>query len=184
MFGRPHTLGNVAPAMHQGASLAQFTAWVGANFDPSLTWKDLDWVRARWKGRLVIKGVLDREDAIAAVDSGIDGLVVSNHGGRQLDGASSSIKILPEIVDAVGGRTSVLMDSGIRSGLDVVRAMACGADGVLIGRAWAYALAARGGVGVAKVLELIRHEMQVAMALTGVRDIASIDRSILADLKA
>lgn len=179
VFGRPHTLGNVAPAMHQGASLAQFTEWVGRNFDPSLTWKDLDWVRDRWKGQLVIKGVLDREDAVAAVDSGIDGLVVSNHGGRQLDGASSSIRILPEIVDAVGGRTSVLMDSGIRSGLDVVRALASGADGVLIGRAWAYALAARGGAGVAKVLELIRHEMKVAMALTGQTDVKKLDRSVL-----
>jgi L-lactate dehydrogenase (cytochrome) len=179
VFGRPHTLGNVAPAMPEGATLAQFTDWVGRNFDPSLTWKDLDWVRDRWKGQLVIKGVLDREDARAAVDSGVDALVVSNHGGRQLDGAVSSIRILPEIADAVGDRTSLLMDSGVRSGLDVVRALASGADGVLIGRAWAYALAARGGVGVAKVLELIRHEMKVAMALTGQTDVKRLDRSVL-----
>jgi L-lactate dehydrogenase (cytochrome) len=179
LMGRPHTLGNVAKAMRQGASLAQFTAWIGANFDPSLTWKDLDWVRARWKGKLVIKGVLDRDDALAAVDCDVDGLVVSNHGGRQLDGAPSAIRVLPEIADAVGGRTNLLMDGGVRSGLDVVRALASGADGVLIGRAWAYGLAARGGVGVSKVIELIRHEMKVAMTLAGQTDVRKLDRTAL-----
>ena len=177
--GRPHALGNVAKAMHEGATLAQFTAWVGKNFDPSLTWKDLDWLRARWKGALVVKGVLDRDDAIAAVESGVEALVVSNHGGRQLDGAPSTITVLPEIVDAVAGRASILMDSGVRSGLDVLRAMARGADGVLIGRAWAYALGARGGAGVSQVLELIRHEMKVAMALTGQTDVKALDPSVL-----
>lgn len=179
LLGRPHALGNVAKVMHEGATLAQFTDWVGRNFDPSLTWKDLDWVRDRWKGSIVIKGVLDSDDAVAAVDSGVETLIVSNHGGRQLDGASSTIKILPEIVEAVGGRASILMDSGIRSGLDVLRAMASGADGVLIGRAWAYALAARGGAGVSKVLELMRHEMMVAMALTGQTDVKTLDPSVL-----
>ena len=179
LLGRPHTLGNFAKAMKEGATMAEFTRWVSRNFDASLTWKDLDWVRERWKGKLHIKGVLDVQDAQAAVDSGIDGLIVSNHGGRQLDGAPSTIRVLPRIAQAVGGRTSILMDSGIRSGLDVVRAMASGADGVLIGRAWAYALAARGGAGVAQVLELLRHEMKVAMALAGQTSVRSLDSSIL-----
>ena len=179
LHGRPHILGNVAKAMHEGASLAQFTDWIASNFDPSLTWRDLDWLRERWKGRLVIKGVLDREDAIAAVDAGVDSLVISNHGGRQLDGAPSSIRALPAIADAVGDRARLLLDSGVRSGLDVLRAMALGADGVLIGRAWAYGLGARGGVGVSEVLEIIRREMTVAMALTGQTNVRSLDSAIL-----
>jgi L-lactate dehydrogenase (cytochrome) len=177
--GGPHTLGNVAKVMKKGASLAQFTAWIGRNFDASLTWKDLDWLRDRWKGSIVIKGILDAEDAVMAVESGAEGVVVSNHGGRQLDGARSSIAVLPEVVDAIAGRAQVLMDSGVRSGLDVVRAMALGADGVLIGRAWAYALGACGGAGVSEVLELIRREMQVAMALSGQTDVKKLDSSVL-----
>ncbi len=179
LLGRPHVLGNVAKVMHDGATLAEFTAWVGKNFDPALTWKDLDWLRDRWKGRLVIKGVMDPIDAVAAVEAGAEGVVVSNHGGRQLDGAPSTIQALPAIADAVAGRAKVLMDSGVRSGLDVLRAMAMGADGVLIGRAWAYALGARGGRGVGEVLELMRHEMMVAMALTGQTDVKALDRSIV-----
>jgi L-lactate dehydrogenase (cytochrome) len=179
VHGRPHILGNVASAMSSGAGLDQFTAWVGRNFDPSVTWKDIDWLRERWNGRLVVKGILDPEDADAAVRAGAEGLVVSNHGGRQLDGAPSSIAALPSVVDAVAGRVTVLMDGGVRSGVDVLRALALGADGVLIGRAWAYALAAQGQRGVARILDLLRHEMAVAMALTGQTDVKKLDRSIL-----
>jgi len=177
--GRPHVLGNVANVMQDGVSMPQFLAWLGSNFDPSITWKDLDWVRERWPGTLVVKGILDANDAKGAVSAGVQGIVVSNHGGRQLDGANSSIRALPGIVEAVAGRTTVLLDSGVRSGLDALRAMALGADGVMIGRAWAYALAADGGRGVARALQIIRHEMQVAMALTGQTDVKQLDRSML-----
>jgi L-lactate dehydrogenase (cytochrome) len=179
VMGRPHILGNVAKAMPGAASLAEFTDWISANFDPSLTWKDLDWLRERWSGSLVIKGILDVEDAKAAVEAGADEIVVSNHGARQLDGVSSTIRALPAIADAVRGRTGILLDSGVRSGLDVVRAMALGADGVLIGRAWAFALAARGGGGVGAMLETMRKEIHVAVGLSGHADIKTIDRSAL-----
>jgi L-lactate dehydrogenase (cytochrome) len=177
--GRPHILGNVASAMPDGAGLAAFTAWVGRNFDPSITWKDLDWIRARWDGSLVIKGVLDPDDARQALTAGAEGLIVSNHGGRQLDGASSSLAALPAVVEAVGGTVPVLMDGGVRSGLDVLKAVALGADGVLLGRAWAFALAARGGRGVSDMLDMLRHEMAVAMALAGQTDVNRLDRSFL-----
>jgi L-lactate dehydrogenase (cytochrome) len=149
--------------------------WVGRNFDAGVTWKDVEWVRSQWDGPLVIKGVLDPDDARAASGSGADGIVVSNHGGRQLDGAISSARALPAIAGAVGGKLSILADGGVRSGLDVVRMLALGADFVLIGRAWAYALAARGEAGVAHILELIEAEMRVAMALTGCSSIEDID---------
>lgn len=177
--GQPHILGNVASAMPDGAGLAAFTAWVGRNFDPSITWQDLDWIRARWDGAVVIKGVLDPDDARQALQAGAEGLIVSNHGGRQLDGASSSLAALPEVVEAVGGAVPVLMDGGVRSGLDVLKAVALGADGVLLGRAWAFALAARGGRGVSEMLDMLRHEMTVAMALAGQTDINRLDRSFL-----
>lgn len=177
--GRPHTLGNFAPYMPDGAGLAQFTAWVGRNFDPSITWSDLDWVRAHWNGRLVLKGVLDAADARDAVSAGVETIIVSNHGGRQLDGAPSSIAALPGIVEAAGGRADVLMDGGIRSGVDILRALACGARGVLLGRAWAFALAAQGGAGVTRMLELMRHELAVAMALTGQTDVRTVSNEVL-----
>jgi len=183
VMGRPHTLGNVAPVLGENSGLEDFMGWLGANFDPSIQWKDLEWIRDLWKGPLIIKGVLDPEDAKAAADIGADGVVVSNHGGRQLDGVLSSSRALPAIADAVGDRLTVLADSGVRSGLDVVRMLALGAKGVLLGRAFVYALAARGEAGVTQLLDLIEKEMRVAMALTGVRDVASIDRSILAELK-
>ncbi len=179
LHGRPHILGNVASAMPNGAGLDQFTAWVGRNFDPTITWKDIEWIRARWQGPIVVKGVLDPQDARDALAAGAEGVVVSNHGGRQLDGAASSVSALPAIVGAVAGRAPVLMDGGVRSGLDVLRAVALGAQGVLIGRAWAFALAARGGRGVAQVLEQFRHEMQVAMALLGQTDVRKLDHSVL-----
>jgi L-lactate dehydrogenase (cytochrome) len=178
--GRPHSLGNVASAMPPGSDLGDFWKWVGANFDASVTWKELDWIRETWNGPLVIKGVLDVEDAREAAKLGADGIVVSNHGGRQLDGALSGVMALPPIADAVGDKLTVLMDGGIRSGLDVVRALALGARGVLVGRAWAYALAADGGRGVARMLDILRQEMRVAMVLTGHRNIAEIDKSALA----
>jgi L-lactate dehydrogenase (cytochrome) len=184
VMGRPHTLGNVAPVLGENSGLEDFMGWLGANFDPSIQWKDLEWIRDLWKGPLIIKGVLDPEDAKAAADIGADGVVVSNHGGRQLDGVLSSARALPAIAEAVGDRLTVLADSGVRSGLDVVRMLALGAKGVLLGRAFVYALAARGEAGVTQLLDLIEKEMRVAMALTGVRDVASIDRSILADLKS
>ena len=183
LMGRPHTLGNVAPVLGKTSGLEDFMGWLGANFDPSIQWKDLEWIRDLWKGPLIIKGVLDPEDAKAAADIGADGVVVSNHGGRQLDGVLSSARALPAIAEAVGDRLTVLVDGGVRSGLDVVRMLALGARGVLLGRAFVYALAARGEAGVAQLLDLIEKEMRVAMALTGVRDIASIDRSILAEFK-
>jgi L-lactate dehydrogenase (cytochrome) len=180
VMGRPHTLGNVAPVLGANSGLEDFMGWLGANFDPSIQWKDLDWIRDQWKGPLIIKGVLDPEDAKAAADIGADGIVVSNHGGRQLDGVLSSARALPAIAEAVGDRLTVLADGGVRSGLDVVRMLALGAKGVLLGRAFIYALAARGGPGVSQLLDLIEKEMRVAMALTGVNTLAEIDRSILA----
>jgi L-lactate dehydrogenase (cytochrome) len=183
VMGRPHTLGNVAPVLGENSGLEDFMGWLGANFDPSIQWKDLEWIRDLWKGPLIIKGVLDPEDAKAAADIGADGIVVSNHGGRQLDGVLSSARALPDIAEAVGDRLTVLADSGVRSGLDVVRMLALGAKGVLLGRAWVYALAARGGPGVSQLLDLIEKEMRVAMALTGVNTLAEIDRSILAKVE-
>lgn len=183
VMGRPHTLGNVAPVLGANSGLEDFMGWLGANFDPSIQWKDLDWIRDQWKGPLIIKGVLDPEDAKAAADIGADGIVVSNHGGRQLDGVLSSARALPAIAEAVGDRLTVLADGGVRSGLDVVRMLALGAKGVLLGRAWVYALAARGGPGVSQLLDLIEKEMRVAMALTGVNTLDQIDRSILAKVE-
>lgn len=172
--GRPHTLGNLDSVMGGESALADFFAWTRKNFDPSVTWKDIEWVRQHWKGPLIIKGILDVSDAHVAADVGADGIVVSNHGGRQLDGTPSTARALPPIAAAVGDRLTVLADGGVRSGLDVVRMLALGAKGVLLGRAWVYALAGRGEAGVAHVLALIEAEMRVAMSLTGctrVRDI-------------
>jgi L-lactate dehydrogenase (cytochrome) len=178
--GRPHHFGNVAAAVPGAAGSRDFFGWLGANFEPAITWDDIAWLRARWDRPIVLKGVLDSEDARTAVSLGIDGLVVSNHGGRQLDGVPSSIQALGPIVDAVGDRTTVLMDGGIRSGLDVVKALALGAKACLIGRAWAYPLAARGGEGVAHALGLLRQEMLVAMALTGCVDVRDAGPHMLA----
>jgi L-lactate dehydrogenase (cytochrome) len=177
--GRPHQLGNLAPILGQANGLNDYMGWLRANFDPTIFWKDLEWIRAAWDGPLIIKGILDPIDALAAIDIGADGIVVSNHGGRQLDGALSSTKAMPAIVEAVDGRLPVLVDSGIRSGLDVVRMLALGAQGVLLGRAWVFALAARGEAGVAQLLELIAAEMRIAMTLTGAHCIADIDQSRL-----
>jgi L-lactate dehydrogenase (cytochrome) len=180
--GRPHRLGNLESRLGAASGLKDYMGWLGANFDPSISWKDLDWIRANWRGSLVIKGILDPEDARAAVDLGADGIVVSNHGGRQLDGVLSSTRALPTIADAVGDRVTLLADSGVRSGLDVVRMLALGAKGVLLGRAWLYALAAGGEAGVTLLLKLMTQEMRVAMTLTGARCLADISSSTLVGL--
>ena len=178
LMGRPHTIGNMAPAMPNGAGLKQFQAWVARNFDPSVTYKDIAWLRQHWKGKLVLKGITDPGDAVRAADEGMDGIVVSNHGGRQLDGSLSSIAALPAVRDAVKGRMTIMLDGGVRSGLDVLRAMALGADGVLLGRAWAYALAARGQAGVSQMLAIMKEELEVAMALTGQSDVRALDSDL------
>lgn len=179
VMGKPHGLGNVAPVLAGKTGLDDFFAWMRNNFDPTVTWQDLDFIRAEWTGPLIIKGLLDVEDARAAAALGADGIVVSNHGGRQLDGVPSVARALPAIAQAVGDQLTVLADGGIRSGLDVVRMLALGARGVLLGRAWAYALAGGGQSGVTHVLELIAAEMRVAMALTGVTTIDAITSDIL-----
>ncbi len=180
LLGRPHVLGNVVPVLKGRTGLEDFFAWMRAGFDATVTWADLDWVRANWSGPLIIKGILDPDDARSAAELGADGLIVSNHGGRQLDGALSSTRALPPIADAVGDRLTILADGGVRSGLDVVRMLAMGAKGVLLGRAWAYALSSGGEAGVAHMLRLIEAEMRVAMALTGVTAIGQIGPGLLA----
>lgn len=177
--GRPHDLGNVSAYLGHRIHLEDYIGWLGENFDPSIGWRDLEWIREYWQGSMVLKGILDPEDAREAVRFGADGIVVSNHGGRQLDGVLSSARALPAIADAVQGDLTILADSGVRSGLDVVRLLALGADGVLLGRAFVYALAAAGEQGVAHVLDLIASEMKVAMTLTGARAIGEISRESL-----
>ena len=177
--GRPLTMGNLEPLLGSGAVLADLMGWVARNFDASVTWKDVEWVRSQWNGPLIIKGILDPEDAREAAANGADAIVVSNHGGRQLDGALSSARALPRIAEAIGAKLPILADGGVRSGLDVVRMLALGADFVLLGRAWAYALAAQGEAGVAHVLKLIEAEMRVAMALTGTTSVAELNAEIV-----
>jgi len=178
--GRPHDLGNVSAYRGKPTNLEDYIGWLGANFDPAISWRDLAWIREFWRGPMIIKGILDADDAREAVRFGADGIVVSNHGGRQLDGVLSTAAALPAIADAVKGQLAILVDSGVRSGLDVVRMLALGADAVMLGRAYIYALAAAGEAGVADLLALFEKEIRVAMALTGVRTIAEIDRSALA----
>jgi L-lactate dehydrogenase (cytochrome) len=179
--GKPHTFGNLEKVVPGGRNPREFKEWVDSQFDPSVTWDDLAWVREHWDGPLLLKGVLDAEDARRAVDAGVQGVVVSNHGGRQLDATPSTIRALPAVVDAVDGRIDVLFDGGIRSGLDVVKAMALGAKACLIGRAWAYSVAGRGRAGVAHVLDIIREDMEVALALTGVPKATDLDPSALVE---
>lgn len=179
LLGRPHDLGNVSAYLKKKIALEDYVGWLGANFDPSIGWRDLEWIRESWKGSMVLKGILDAEDARDAVRFGADGIVVSNHGGRQLDGVLSSARALPAIADAVKGELTLLVDSGIRSGLDVVRMLALGADAALLGRAYIYALAAAGEAGVGNLLDLIAKEMRVAMTLTGARSISEISRESL-----
>ncbi len=180
LFGMPHDLGNVSAYRGKSTGLEDYIGWLGANFDPSIDWSDLEWIRDMWKGEMMIKGILDPEDARDAVKFGANGIIVSNHGGRQLDGVLSSARALPSIADVVGDDLTILADSGVRNGLDVVRMLALGAKGVLLGRAYIYALATAGEAGVSNLLSLMEKEMRVAMALTGVKSIAEINRSCLA----
>ena len=177
--GRPHTLGSVAAAVQGKGRVTDYLSWIARNFDRSVTWKDLDWVREVWDGPIVVKGVLDVADARDAVKAGAQGLVVSNHGGRQLDGVRSSISALPKIAQAVGSDLEVYMDGGIRSGLDVLKAMALGAKACFVGRAWAYALGAGGEAQVAKMLDILRAELAVAMILTGCANVRDAGRELL-----
>lgn len=179
LLGKPHDLGNISTYRGHPTGLADYIGWLGDNFDPSISWKDLEWIREFWDGPMVIKGILDPEDAKDAVRFGADGIIVSNHGGRQLDGVLSSARAMPAIADAVKGQLTLLADSGIRTGLDVVRMLALGADCVMLGRAFVYALAAAGGAGVSNLLELIEKEMRVAMVLTGAKSIAEINSQLL-----
>jgi L-lactate dehydrogenase (cytochrome) len=177
--GRPHGLGHVFDAADGPKGPEAYWEWMARNFDPTVTWRDVEAVRAIWDGDLIVKGVMTPEDAAQAIDVGADGIVVSNHGGRQLDGTPSTISVLPRIVEEVGGQCVILVDGGVRSGLDVLRARALGADAVLIGRPWAWALAAGGGRGVARMLDIFRRELRLAMALTGCDHAGRIDCSVL-----
>jgi len=179
LMGRPHDLGNISRYLGKAVTLEDYMGWLANNFDPSISWSDLEWIRDFWKGPMIIKGILDPQDAKDAVTFGADGIVVSNHGGRQLDGVLSTARALPPIVQAVGNDLTVLVDSGVRSGLDVVRMLALGAKGVLLGRSMAYALAADGQRGVENMLDIFAKEMRVAMTLTGVTSIGQIDETTL-----
>ena len=181
LLGRPHDLGNVSKYLGKAIGLEDYIGWLGNNFDPSISWKDLEWIRDFWDGAMVIKGILDPQDAKDAVRFGADGIVVSNHGGRQLDGVMSTATALPKIADAVKGDIKILVDSGIRNGLDVVRMLALGADLCMLGRAFIYALAADGEAGVTNLLNLIDKEMRVAMTLTSANRIEDINRDCSVD---
>jgi L-lactate dehydrogenase (cytochrome) len=181
LMGRSKTFGNISghvPGMENVNSLAQ---WTQDQFDPALNWKDVEWIKAFWPGKLVIKGVLDEDDARMAVKLGADAIVVSNHGGRQLDGAPSSISMLPRIAGLVGNDTEVLFDGGIRTGADLMRALALGARACLVGRSYVYGLGAGGEAGVAKAIDILAKELSVTMALTGVGRVSDIDRRVLMD---
>lgn len=179
MRTRRHSFGNITGHVKDATNLSSLSAWTADQFDPALSWDDVSWIKDRWGGKLIIKGIMDPEDACAAVDAGADAIIVSNHGGRQLDGAPSSIRALPGIVAAVGDRTEVYMDGGIRSGQDVLKAIAMGAKSVFIGRAFLYGLGAMGEKGVTTCLDIIRRELDTTMALCGIRDIRQVNEDIL-----
>lgn len=177
--GKPLTFGNLEEAVPDARSPEDFKGWVDEQFDPSVTWEDIAWVRKHWDGKLVVKGVLDPEDARRAADAGVDGVIVSNHGGRQLDSVPSSAVALPGVADAVGDQVEVLADGGVRTGLDVVKLMALGARAVLLGRAWAWAVAADGEAGVASMIGFLKGDIDTALALTGLSSVNEIDSSAL-----
>jgi L-lactate dehydrogenase (cytochrome) len=171
--------GNIVGHAQSVSDMSSLSSWTSQQFDPSLSWRDVEWIKNRWGGKLIIKGIMDAEDARLAASSGADALIVSNHGGRQLDGAPSSIAALPGIVDAVGQQIEVHMDGGVRSGQDVLRAVALGARGVYIGRPFLYGLGAMGEAGVTRCLDIIRKELDISMAFCGKRDIQQVSREIL-----
>jgi len=179
LTGKRRSFGNLEGRMAEGAGLKTLAERIAQQFDPTVTWKDLAWLRQQWPRKIIVKGILDAEDARLAVDHGVDAMVVSNHGGRQLDGARSTISALPEVVNAVAGRAEILLDGGVRTGQDVLKALALGARGCLIGKAFLYALAARGEAGVALALDIIRKELAVSLALTGANDVRNVTRDIL-----
>lgn len=179
LMGKRRTFGNLADRMKDTGGLTTLSQWIGSQFDPTVSWKDIEWVRSRWPGKLILKGILDAEDARLACENAADALVVSNHGGRQLDGAPSTVSVLPEIVDAVSGRCEVLFDGGVRSGQDVLKALALGARGCLIGKAFLYALAAMGERGVMMALDILSNELKVSLALTGTNDVRNVSRDVL-----
>jgi L-lactate dehydrogenase (cytochrome) len=181
LMGKRKSFGNLEGHIPNMSGIKSLAQWTSGQFDPTLSWKDLEWIRDQWPGKLIIKGILDLEDARLATKTGAQAIVVSNHGGRQLDGAPSSISMLPRIVDAVGSELEILFDGGVRSGQDVLRALALGAKGCLIGRAFLYGLGAGGEAGVTAAIEVIRKELDVSMALTGVSRVKDIDRRVLAD---
>ena len=178
--GKRRTFGNLAGHLKIDQDISSLSTWINSQFDTTLNWKDVDWIRSIWPGKLVLKGILDVEDAEIAAKSGAQALVVSNHGGRQLDGAPSSIEVLPEIVDTVGSQMEIMFDGGIRSGQDVMRALALGAKSCMIGRAYAYGLGAGGQEGVAKAISVIAKELETTMGLCGVNTIAEIDDHVIA----
>jgi L-lactate dehydrogenase (cytochrome) len=179
LFGKRRTFGNLVGRIGGTDGIKTLAEWTQTQFDASANWRDVEWVRSRWPGRLILKGVMDAEDARFALAAGADAVVVSNHGGRQLDGAPSSIAVLPEIVDAIGGRCEVLFDGGIRSGQDLAKALALGARGGLIGKSFLFALAAGGQAGVTRALEIIRDELRVTLALTGITEVGSAGAHML-----
>jgi L-lactate dehydrogenase (cytochrome) len=178
--GKRKTFGNLAGHVRGMENVNSLAQWTASQFDPTLSWKDVEWVRSIWSGRLILKGILDVEDAKTAARTGASALVVSNHGGRQLDGAPSSISALPKIVEAVGSQIEVMFDGGIRSGQDVLRALALGARSCMIGRSYIYGLGAGGEAGVAKAIEILAKELDVSMALTGTKSVRDIDRRVIA----
>ena len=182
LHGTPHDLGNVSAYLGKATGLADYIGWLGNNFDPGISWKDLQWIRDEWQGPMIIKGILDVEDARDAKSFGANGIVVSNHGGRQLDGALSSARALPAIAAAVKGDLTIFADGGVRTGLDVMRMLALGADGVLLGRAFVYVLATAGQKGVENLLALLEKDMRTTMVLTGTQRLSEVDSSILADV--
>jgi len=177
--GKRKTFGNLAGHVRGMEDVTSLAQWTNSQFDPTLDWKDVEWVRGLWPGKLILKGILDVEDAKIAASTGASALVVSNHGGRQLDGAPSSISALPKIADAVGAEIEVMFDGGIRSGADVLRALALGARSCMIGRSYVYGLGASGEEGVATAIAILARELDVAMALTGIKRVRDIDRGII-----
>jgi L-lactate dehydrogenase (cytochrome) len=181
--GRPHSIANLSGFVPDPTDLAAYKAWIDAQFDPGVTWRDIEWLRGLWRGRLLLKGIQEVDDARSAVAAGADGVIVSNHGGRQLDSVASAVAKLPAVVDAIGDRAEILLDGGVRNGLDVLKAVALGARGAMIGRPWVYAIAAGGTPALADLLGTFRRELEVGMSLAGVTRVADLGRGHL-DLPA